>query len=143
MYVQSEIFEKLEKYNFEKVRGLLEKGRANIESGKEGVSNLWKVIEHFLNELVERIGEKPAGLEHPQKNIQLLIKKNFISEKAGGSLTAILYKGVYGKLKDKDHKDEGLNLLDARLYYQITEDTIDYLIERILRYKVRKMASEK
>ncbi len=136
-YVKSEVSKKLLTFKFNKVAKLLEDGKSNIEIGKSGIGELLGVIENFLFELVSRISDKPAQLHQPERNIDKLKSLDYISEEIRGSLHSALFIGVYRKLKDKDHKKIEMNYYDLKLYYNIVEDIIDFLINRVSKYKIK------
>lgn len=136
--MKTNVSQKLSYFGFKKISELLEKGRGNIEKGESGTNELIGVIENFLFELVEKQNKKPSGRDKPEKNIEELKKMGFLSEKMRDSIYKSLFNGIYSKLKDEDHKKEKIfDLFDMRLYFDLTESIIDYLLERVQRYKIK------
>jgi len=141
-YIKTEVSEKLKAYNFDKIADLLDKGRKEIELGKteNGLVDLRASIENFLFDLINGIGEKPHPLHQPENNINLLEKIGYLDGKTKGLMIKVLYNGIYQVLSDTTHKRENVNLFDARLYFNLTEQTFDYLLEKIMRYKIKNVS---
>ena len=136
-YIQTEISQKLLLHKFDKIAKLWDSGQKKLEIGENAVGDLIGVIENFLVELVKRINIKPAGLHEPEKNISKLKNAGFLSEKTEGTIKSSLFHSVYRKLKDIDHKKEEIEYFDLVLYYGITESIIDYLLDKVIKYKIR------
>ena len=136
-YVQTEVSKKLIHHDFKKISKLLNEGKTNLELGKDSVGQLLGVIENFLFDLVSRLTDKPAQLHQPEKNIDKLEGLGYINNEICGTIQSTLYHGIYRKLKDKDHKKEEIEYFDLALYYKITENVIDYLIDRVIKYKIK------
>ncbi|MDD3421029.1 MAG: hypothetical protein PHS47_01855 [Methanocellales archaeon] len=136
-YIQTEISQKLVSYKFDKIAQLLDEGKKRLEIGENAVGNLIGVIENFLVELIKRLDIKPAGLHQPEKNIQKLKDCGFLSDKTEGTIQSSLFHSVYRKLKDIDHKKEDIDYFDLVLYYGITESIIDYLLDKVIKYKIK------
>jgi len=139
-YIKTEVSEKLKSFNFDKIANLIENGRREIELGRTpyGLDDLRAAIENFLFEIIKRLEENPHPLDKPEKNIELLESIGYLDGKTKGLIIKMLYNGIYIILSDKTiHKREPVNLFDARLYFNLTEQTFDYLLEKILRYKIK------
>jgi hypothetical protein len=136
-YIRSEILEKLISYKFNKISELLENGKKKLELGENATSDIIGVIENFLFELVERINIKPAGRDNPGKNISKLKTAGFLTDRTEGIIQSSLFNSVYGKLKDVDHKKENIDYFDQKLYFGITESIIDYLLDRVVKYRIK------
>ena len=136
-YVQTEVSKKLIHHDFKKISKLLNEGKTNLELGKDSVGQLLGVIENFLFDLVSRLTDKPAQLHQPEKNIDKLEGLGYINNEICGTIQSTLFHGIYRKLKDKDHKKEEIEYFDLALYYKITENVIDYLIDRVIKYKIK------
>ena len=136
-YVKSEIIQKLVIYKFEKIAKLLEDGKKKMELGENAIGDLLGAIENFLFDLLNRISIQPDALHKPENNISKFKTNGFITDEIEGSLKCTLFNGIYLKLKDKDHKKEEINYLDLKLYYDIVEDIIDYLLDRVIKYKIK------
>jgi hypothetical protein len=136
-YVKTEVSKKLFTYGFTKISKLLEDGKSKIEIGQNGIGELIGVIENFLYELIKKLNKEPSQLHQPEKNIDKLKGYGYINDEVCGTIQRSLYEGIYKKLKDKDHKKEEINYFDLRLYYQITEQILDYLLDRVIRYKFK------
>ncbi|MBR9676787.1 hypothetical protein GOV04_01485 [Candidatus Woesearchaeota archaeon] len=136
-YVKTKISDTLKEYKYDKIAELLEKGRSKLERGEDGIPDLLGVIENFLYLITDKVVEKPAQLHQPEKNIEKLKDAKFISNEICGSLQKSLFQGVYRILKDKDHKKEEINYFDMNLFFNITEDVIDYLLERVIKHKIK------
>lgn len=138
-YIRNEISQKLLNYKFEKVSKLLDEGKRKIEMGENSVGDLLGVIENFLVELVTRLNVKPAGLHEPEKNISKLKSAGFLNDRTEGTIQSSLFHAVYRKLKDIDHKKEEIDYFDLMLYYGITESIIDYLLDKVVKYKIKSL----
>lgn len=141
-YIKSEISEKLKAYKFVKAAECLDNGRKKLEIGEDAYDDLIGVIEIFLFDLVSRFDEKPAGRDNPEKNISKLKTLGFLTDKTEGTIKSSLFNSVYSKLKDIQHKKEHLDYFDAILYYGITESVIDYLLEKVVKYKIKSSQIE-
>lgn len=135
--LKNETINKLHHYKFEKIAKLLQEGRRKLECGEDAVSEIFGVIENFLFEVVMRLSLKPSGRENPERQISILMSKGYLSKEAGGTIQSILINGVYSKLKSIDHPKNPIDYFDLSFYYTITEDTIDYLIEKVVKYKLK------
>ena len=136
-YIQTAISQKLLSYKFEKIAKLLDEGKKKVEVGENAVGELIGVIENFLSEIVTRVNLQPAGLHQPEKNICKLKDAGFLNEKTEGTIQSSLFHAVYRKLKDIDHKKEEIDYFDLMLYYGITESVVDYLLDKIVKYKIK------
>ncbi len=139
-YIKTEVSEKLKTFNFGRIADLMENGRKQIELGKTqyGLGDLRAATENFLFELINKLGEKPYPLDKPEKNIELLGSMGYLDEKPKGLITKTLYNGIYKILSDKTtHRRESVNLFDARLYFNLTEQIFDYLLDKIMKYKIK------
>lgn len=138
-YVKTEVSEKLKSFKFDKIATLLETGRKKIELGNsDGLVDLRAAIEQFLVELITRLGGKPHSLDKPESNIQLLEKTGYLDGVTKGLLVKVLFNGVYVHLSDGSiHNRKEVNLFDARLLFNLNDQVFDYLLEKILRYKIR------
>jgi len=139
-YIKNELSEKLSAYNFTKIAKLLGDGKQKLELGENAVPDLLGVIENFLVELLTRIGVQPAGLHEPEKNITKLKTAGFLNYMTEGTLQSALFHSVYRKLKNVDHKKESMDYFDVMLYFGITESIIDYLLDRVVKYKIKSAA---
>lgn len=55
-----------------------------------------------------------------------------------GLLTQTLVNGVWVKLSDDAvHGRKSFSLFDSRLFFNLSEDTFDFLIEKVLRYNIK------
>ena len=116
---------------------MLEKSRSEIELGRGGLDELRAAIENFLHELVKKQSENPYPLHMPEKNIEKLEAMGYLYGEIKGLIVAILYNQVYKKLAEKVHKRQEVSLFEARLYLALVEEIIDYLFERVCRYKIK------
>lgn len=137
-YINNYCIEELKNFKFDKIAKLLEEGRKKLEGGGNAIGDLIGIIENFLEELIKRIGERPKGLHNPEKNIQKLKDSGFLEDYMEGSLMKGIYNAVYLPLKDKDHKKEQIDLFNLKLFYGVIENYILYLIERILKFRIKK-----
>lgn len=141
-YIKNDISEKLRVYKFTKVAECLDNGRKKLEMGEDAYDDLIGVIEIFLFDLVNRLDTTPAGRHNPEKNIDKLKRLGFLSDKTEGIVQSSLFHSVYLKLKDIQHKKEHLDYFDASLYYGITESIVDYLLETVVKYRVKYEQNE-
>ena len=116
----------------------LEKTNEKLEIGKdiEAVDDLCRAIEHFLVDLLKILKESPKDLHKVENNIQLLKERGYINFEMEGVIKSILYNKTYIILKDHSHKGKSFDLLDLRYFYQNTEQSINYLLEKIWIYKI-------
>jgi ribosomal protein S10 len=142
-FIKTEVSEKLRTFEFNKIADLIEKGRNEIELGKTeygGLDELRAAIENFFFELVKKLEGTPHSLDKPENNIALLESMGYLDGKTKGLIITTLYNQIYKILSDKTtHKREPANLFDARLYFNLTEQIFDYLLEKIMRYKIKEV----
>jgi hypothetical protein len=136
-YIKSEVSKKLRLYKFNKIANLLDDGIQKLEMGENSTPNLIGVIENFLFELVSQLNITPEKLHNPEKNIFKLKKAGYLNDKLEATVKEVLFKGVYLKLKDLDHKKEHIDNIDLNGYYGITESIINYLLDKILKYNIK------
>ncbi len=139
LFVKTEISSKLKKYGFHKIGELLGKSREKLELAKdtESIDDLLGVIENFLVDIIKRLGEKPKELHQPEKNIQLLKDKGYINSEMQGVIQGILYNNIYKTLKKPAHEREHIDLFDLRYLLDITERSIDYLLDKSWKHKIK------
>jgi len=138
-YIRTQVSEKLKTFGFDKVANLMEKGRKEIELGRTqyGLDDLRASIENFFFELVKKLEGKPHPLHQPENNIALLESMGYLDGKTKGLIITTQYKQIYKILSEIIHKRESASLFDARLYFNLTEQIFDYLLEKIIRYKIK------
>jgi hypothetical protein len=138
-YIENELIEKLKFFGFEKVAEILKKGKEKIELGdSSGLDELRGAIENFLHDIIIKLGATPNELHECEKNISLLKNLGFINEEIERLIRSVLYKGVYVFLSDvKTHHREDVDLFTSRLCFELSEVVFNYLIERVVRYKVK------
>lgn len=138
--IKSETSVKLKKFGFEEIGLLLEDSKRKIELGDNlgGIDSLIGVIEKFLKEFVRKNGESPKDLHQPEKNIEILKDKKIIGDKMGGVILGVLFNHVYQKLKEDSHlRKTTYDLFDLRLFTDLTEKSIDYILEKSWKYKIK------
>lgn len=124
----------MRKYGIEKVAELLENGRQKLETGRseDGLIDLRSAIEIFLVEILKMIGNKPHSQDKVKQNIEVLEKSRYLDGKMKGLLIKILHNSIYDHISDKAaHKREPCYLDDSRYIFDLTDDTFNYLIEKI------------
>ena len=136
-YIPAVVSQKLILYKFDKIAKLLDEGKQKLELGENSTSDLIGVIENFLFDLISQLEISAEGRQHPEKNIALLKDHGYLSEKVEGTIKSALFSAVYLKLKDIDHKKDYIDNIDLTVYYGITESVIDYLLEKIIKYKIK------
>lgn len=138
-YISSEILEKLISFGFPKISEMIRKGKEKIELGNSsGLDELRGAIENFLYQFILKINEKPEPLDKPERNIQLIKNLRYIDDDIKRLIESILFKGVYSFLSNVvTHPRKEVDIFTSRLCFDITEDVFDYLIERIIKYKIR------
>lgn len=139
IFIKTEISDKLRRYGFVKIAEFLEKTNEKLEIGKsvEAVDELVRAIENFLVDLIANLKETPKGLHQPEKNIQLLKDKSYINNEMQGVVYGVLYNNAYLPLKNHEHLGKDFDLFDLRYIYELAEQSIDYLLEKVWRYKVK------
>jgi hypothetical protein len=138
IFAKTEVSEKLKKLGFIKLGELLERAKEKLETGKdiEAIDDLNGIIENFFVELIKKLKETPFPLSNPEKNIQLLEKMGYLTPEMEGVIKGIFYQNVYRILKTPAHEREHKDLFDLRYFYEVIERGIDYLLERIYKYKI-------
>lgn len=144
LVIQSETTKKLRYFGFQKVSDLLENGLSALEAGKNSTGDLLGVIEIFLKQLADRVSvEKEKNQLHkPESNIDSLQAKGKITSEMCAMVKKTLFQGVYLKLKDIDHNKEDINYFDLKLCYAITQNIIEYLLDIIIRFKLKNKKEE-
>lgn len=145
-YSKTEISQKMRQYQFEKTADLLEKGLSKVEIGnsEDGLTDLRSAIEIFLVELVKRLGQTPHSQDKVGANVEILEKMGYLDGKMKGLIMQSLVNGVWAKISDTaTHKREPFNLFDSRLFFNISEEILDYFVEKILRYNIKTSTIEK
>lgn len=139
LYIETEIIEKLKSFDFGNVAEIMKKGKEKIELGNsDGLDDLRGVIENFLSDLISKLGGKPYPLHECEKNIQQLKKLGYIDENIERLIQFVLHKGVYVFLSNvKTHPRKDVDLFTSRLCFDLTENVIDNLIERTVRFKTK------
>ena len=142
--VQSDITQKMKNLGFINVGALIDNGRLKIESGHilDGLGDLRSSIELFFYMIVEKLGETPRAQEKLKDNIELLEKAGYIDGETKGLILKVLYNSLYTILSERIHKREPCLLFNARLYFCLTEQIFDYLIEKIIIHNVKERQSD-
>ena len=128
-------------FGFEKVVKMLLAGRREIEMGNSsGLDELRGAIENFLYMMVEKIGEPPAELHNPERNISKLGVAGYLDKEMESLIRTVLFNQVYGFISDKKtHKRLDLDLLTSRLLFDLSESSMIFLSDRILKYKFKEI----
>lgn len=137
-YIRSEVIEKLRKSGFDDVANLFNKAKNKLEVGKniEAIDEFCRVIENFLYTLLGKLGESSKELHQPEKNINLLASKGYISKTMHGVLRGTLFNQIYRPLKDHSHNGKEFDLFDLDHLSNLLEQHIDYLLEKVWKHKI-------
>ncbi|OGM02908.1 hypothetical protein A3K72_03655 [Candidatus Woesearchaeota archaeon RBG_13_36_6] len=136
-YIKTPIIEKLEGNKFNKVANLLKNGRSKIERGgddiPDGLTDLRSALEIFIKNLVERIGKEPRAQNKLRENLKILEEEGYVDKKIGELISNILNTWLWRYLSDKPvHKREKINLTEARFLFSIVEESINFLLNKVL-----------
>lgn len=140
VFVKSEVSEKLKIQGFNEVAILIENSKEKMEVGKtvESIDDLIGVIEKFLYKINKDLGHEPKELHKPEKNIELLNSKGYLSNEMKGIIYGVLFNNVYLPLKDHGHKREHFNAFDLKYLILLTEQSINYIIDKVWIMKLNK-----
>lgn len=134
---EKELLKKLRFFGFNKIEKLFEAGLKKLDKGENSISDLIAVIELFLEKIVLDKNLESKGLHKPEKNLKTLHVKNYLSTTTHESIKQILFNTIYRKLKDLDHNKEEINNFDLKLYYNLIEQIIDFMLEFIVKYNLK------
>jgi hypothetical protein len=130
---------KLDSLGFKSLAELLDRGYSKIQNGKieDGLMDLRSTFEEFLVECVKLIGEKPESQQKVKDNLCILKNKGYLDDKMFELLKGVLYSFLYSYLSEiPSHKREKsglLNEFDANYSFLLFEDTMDLLLNKILK----------
>jgi hypothetical protein len=136
-YIKTPVIEKLEKLGFDRVADLLKNGALKMERGdiEDGLTDLRESIEKFCQSLVGKIGAESK--KKLRDNLNILRQNANIEEKMIELLQNVLYGWLYTYLSDVPvHQRKKINLIDARFLFSIVEGNIDYLLDRLILYRI-------
>ncbi|MGV9141953.1 MAG: hypothetical protein ACOC1X_03350 [Promethearchaeota archaeon] len=144
-FISTNVCNKLQEFGFVDESKLIEKGKGRIETGniEDGLIDLRVALETFFHNIVKNNTElKPAPQDKIRANIEKLEKSGYLTGDVKGLLIKLAYNSLYIILSDQPtHKREPIkeqcNLFDARLFFELSENIIDYLLERVVRYNVK------
>ena len=136
-FVKTPLIEKLERLEFHKIVELLKRGQTNLEKGGEGIidglTDLRSALEKFVYQLVEKTGEKPYSQQKLGQNLKTLEEKKGLSKEMGKYISKTLDNWLYQLLSDKPvHNRENINITDAKFLFLITEDCMEYMLNKVL-----------
>jgi len=104
----------------------------------DGLTDLRTAIEFFLFDLITKIGDTPRSQDKVAANITKLQQLGYLNGQMEGLLTQTLVNGVWVKLLDDAvHGRKSFSLFDSRFFFNLSEDTFDFLIEKVLRYNIK------
>lgn len=132
-YTQTPTVEKLDKYGFVRVAELLKHGQEKIGKGntEDGLTDLREALAIFVEELVRKIGQKPTN-KIPE-NLKTLEEQGYLDHWTYDAVHKFLYNWIYGYLSAKPvHGREKLKFDDAKFIYNIAEDIMNYLSEKVV-----------
>jgi len=143
-YIETEVTEKLKSFGFEKAAEIMRKGKEKIELGDSGgLDDLRGAIENFLYHLISKLGDEPFPLHESEKNISLLKNFGYIDENIERVIKKILHGGIYSFISNvKTHPRKDVDLFTSRLCFNIVEETFNYLIERVWRFKIKNKTDQ-
>lgn len=136
-FVKTPLIEKLEQLEINETARLLKRGKENLEKGgngiTDGLADLRSAIEKFIFELIEKIGEKPLSQQKLKENLRILEDKKNINKEMAKFISKTLNNWLWQYLSDRAvHKREDVNVTDAKFLYSLTEDCMEYMLNKIL-----------
>jgi len=140
VYIHSSTIEKLKSFRFEEVAKLLENGKKKVEIGNsDGLDDLRAAIEQFFRDLMIKLNEKAERADKWEKDLKQLNTLGYLDEDTERVIRSTLYNGVYSFLSNvRTHPPrKEVDLFTSRLLFNLTEDVFDYLIERIIKFKIK------
>ena len=137
-FFKTEITEKLKIFGFEEISKLLDNGREDIEKGntEDGLVDLRTAIERFFVMIIESKGQKAAPQKDVNKNIDKLQGFGYIDEQSQELLIKLCYNGLYTTLSQVTHDRVSRDLFDSRFQFNIAEQIFDYVLERVIKFKL-------
>lgn len=132
-YIESPTTDKLNKYGFEKISELIKSGKNKIETGnsEDGLTDLREALEKFVQELLTKRDLVPS--KDIDENITILKEKGYINEWIHNAIYVLVYKQLYQYLSAKPvHGRERLNYNDAVFLFNISEEIMSFLIDKII-----------
>ncbi|MFA6530559.1 MAG: hypothetical protein WCT31_02425 [Candidatus Micrarchaeia archaeon] len=137
----TKVIESLETFGFKKTSELLKKGRSKIENGNtlEGIDELKGAIEDFYHEAVKKIDKMPLALQKPEENLNIIASTGYLDRDLK-SLALNSQKAVYSFVNNQSHPRKAPDLITARFCFDETETVMNYILERVFRYKIRDAA---
>lgn len=132
-YVVTPTLEKLQKFGFNKVVELLKQGQTKIENGgtEDGLTDLREALVNFTGELLRKIENKSAN--KITRDLKTLQELGYIDQWMYDIIKKYLYDWLYSYLSAKPvHRREKISYDDAKFIYNIAEEIMGYLSEKVL-----------
>lgn len=134
--IKTSTVERLENLGFVKSAKLFKDGRIKVYKGvdaiPDGITDLRSAWELFVQELVNKTGEKSEKQDKIKQNLDILKSKGYLKEPIVILLSANFNVWIYSYLSDKVHKKEGVGLTDAEFLFNIFERVADYLMDKVV-----------
>lgn len=132
-FIKTPILTRLKSLNFSKSAELLRSGRQKVEAGKteDGLTDLRSSLEAFLKECVKKQGKQEK--RKIKENLKILSECEVIGNNSFKLMNDVLCNWLYRILSEEPvHERVKLNLYEARCMFNIAEDAISYIIDRMI-----------
>lgn len=132
-YTKTPTLEKLEKFGFDGIAKLIREGKIKIERGntEDGLTDLREALKDFVSESVRKIGGEPKN--SIPKDLGTLKELGYINKWMYEVIYNFLYEWIYSYLSAKPvHGRERINFDDSKFLFSISEEIINYLLEKIM-----------
>ncbi len=125
--------EKLEKYGFADIAGLLRNGLVKNEEGntEDGLTNLREALPKFISDCVKKIGAESKN--SIKKDLETLMQLGYIDKWMNEAIGNFLYVWLYSYLSAKPvHARERLSHDDAAFLFSVSEQIMSYMLDKIV-----------
>jgi hypothetical protein len=137
--IKPPIVDRLNELGFVRIANLLKQGMEKVERGdiEDGLTDLRSALEMFVYDVVEKKNHSPCIQHKLKENLNILQAQGYIDENMTRLVHNVLITWLYPYLSDQSvHKREKINLIDARFLFNLTEEIMEFMLQRVIIYRV-------